>query len=149
MRQILVLALGVLASIPLTPVLQQPKGPPRPQNKLIVSGTVHTAYHQPVPGARIVANLIRVEQSDPAVTCPPRQGSLREAKAETSPSGQFEVLFQSAGPQFDACLVLKVLAPTGSGLKDTVVSGQRVRFQLPDPRTHQILTVPIDVVLRQ
>jgi hypothetical protein len=147
MTQISVLVLAVLASAAMAPALQQPQGPPRPSNKLIVSGTVYTAQHQPVARARIVADLMRVDRTDTALACPQRQAAQRNA--ESAATGQFEVLFQSPGPQFDACLVVAVFAPSESGLKDTVVSGQRVRFQLPDPRTHEVSTVRVDIVLRQ
>ncbi len=147
MTQTSALVLAVLASASIAPALQQPHGPPRPSNKLIVSGTVHTAQHQPVARARIVADLVRVDRTDTALACPQRQGGHRNT--ESAATGQFEVVFQSPGPQFDACLVVAVFAPSGSGLKDTVVAGQRVRFQLPDPRTHEVSTVHLDIVLRQ
>src|SRR2546421_7267869 len=126
--------------------MQQPKGPPRPPNKLLVSGSIQTTERTPVVGARVVAELIRFDRTgtgDPE--CLPQFSAHLEA--ESSPTGQFEILFQSPGPQFDACLVVRVFAPAGSGLRDTTISGQRVRFELPDPHTHQVSTVHLDAVL--
>ncbi len=124
-----------------TPVfgMQQPKGPPRPPNKLIVSGSIQTTEHGAVAGARVVAELSRFRIDMPKFSV--------HLEAESSPTGQYEILFQSPGPQFDACLVVRVFAPAGSGLRDTTISGQRVRFELPDPHTHQVSTVHLDAVL--
>jgi len=96
MTQTSALVLAVLASASIEPALQQPHGPPRPSNKLIVSGTVHTAQHQPVAGARIVVDLMRVDRSDTALACPQRPAGQRNA--ESAATGQFEILFQSPGP---------------------------------------------------
>ena len=84
MNLISVLAFAFLSS---ASRVQQPQGPPRPPNKLIVSGTVQTVQRTPVAGARVVADLIRLEPADTAgATCPPKPGWQRETAS--SPTGR-------------------------------------------------------------
>lgn len=126
--------------------LQGPQGPPRSTNRIIVSGMVRSPQGAPVAGARVVAELSRRETPNTAAdSCMGRPALQREAVS--SATGQFDIPLESAGPQFDACLVVRIVAPVGSGLKDTTVSGQRFRFAVP--RTPEVPSVRLEVVLSE
>ncbi len=119
-------------------------GPPRPANKAIVSGIVQTTKGTPVPGSRVVAQLFSEEAPGPG------EGRCRgmlamQREAASSATGEFLIPIESPGPQFNVCLVVMVSPPPGTGLRDSSSSGQRFRFELP--RTNQVTTMHVDVVL--
>lgn len=118
------------------------QSPPRPLNRVIITGAVHTTQDTPVAGAHVVAELIH----EPT----PRTGSCEgilalRGDAETLATGRFTIPIQTPGPQSDVCLVVRVAAPAGSGLRDTTVSGQRFFYGIPP--TTAIPTVQVAVVL--
>jgi hypothetical protein len=124
--------------------LRAATGPPRPPNKAIVSGIVQTTKRTPVPGSRVVAQLFYEEA--PGIGEGSCRGTMAmQREAASSATGEFLIPIESPGPQFNACLVVMVSAPPGTGLRDSSSSGQRFRFELP--RTNQVTTVHVEVVL--
>lgn len=120
------------------------RGPTRPVNRVLVAGMVQTTNHMPVPGARVIAQLL--DEALPGAAGSPCQGALDIVREAFSlATGEFNLLIESPGPQFDACLVVKVFAPPGSGLKDTTLSSQRFRFEVP--RAGEVPTIHLEVTL--
>lgn len=135
------LAVGVASCRPVSP----PKGPPPAMNRVVVSGVVRTTAGRPVGEARVVAQLVSEHVSGRAPSegwgsC--RGGLWAQREVVSSATGQFDIAFESIGPQVDACLVLRVFPPAESGLRDTTASGWRFRFEVP-PRT-EIPTVRVE-----
>ena len=64
----------------------------------------------------------------------------------TKATGEFEIPIESVGPQKNVCLVLTILAPSGSGLRDTSLFGYRFHMAPPDSGSGPV--VEIDVVLQ-
>ena len=117
--------------------------PVRPLNRVIIAGAVQTTDGTPVAGARVIPELLR-ELAPQTGSC---RGllSVQGQEAKSSRTGQFTIPIEAAGPQTAVCLVTKVFAPPGSGLRDTTVSGQRFFYGIPPTTT--IPTVHVRAVL--
>ena len=119
--------------------------PTRPPAGALIRGAVRTDAHSPVGGATVIAQLMREDEGNPAGgRC---RGPLgMRLDTVTKVTGEFEMPIESVVPQWDVCLVLTILAPLGSGLRDTSLFGYRFRLELSDSSSSPV--VEIDVVLQ-
>ncbi len=117
--------------------------PPRPPARALIRGAVRTDAHSPVGGATVISELMH-DVNPAGGRCPGPRGMRLDTV--TKATGEFEIPIESVGPQWDACLVLMILAPSGSGLRDTTLSGYRFLLAPPDSGSGPV--VEIDVVLQ-
>ena len=114
--------------------------PARPPMRALIRGTVRTDAHRPVGAARVIAELMHPAAGRCRGVLAFRRDTVTEA------TGEFEIPIVAVGPQYDACLVLTIRAPSGSGLRDTSLFGYRFRMELSDSGRSPV--VEIDVVLQ-
>ena len=125
---------------------RQAGGPPRAPNRVLLRGVVRSVVGRPVVAATVFAELVNERTGRQETGRCQGQVSLRRDTV-TASTGEFEIPIEAVGPQFQACLVLKVLAPSGSGLRDTSLSGHRFWFGLP--HAGDTTTVELEVVLME
>ena len=123
----------------------QGRSPPRPPYRALIRGVVRTDAHRPVGAATVIAELTNERDGNPEAGRCRGLVALRHDTV-TEATGEFEIPIEVVGPQFDACLVLTILAPSGSGLRDTSLFGHRFRMEPSDSGRSPV--VDIDVVLR-
>ena len=118
--------------------------PPRPPARALIRGVVRTAAHRPVDAATVIAELTNEHERPTEGRC--RGTRVIRLDTVTEVTGKFEIPIESVGPSFNACLVLTILAPSGSGLRDTSLFGYRFLLAPPDSGSGPV--VEIDVVLQ-
>ncbi len=118
--------------------------PPRPPARALIRGAVRTDALSSVSGALVIAELMRDDGNPAGGRC---RGPLgMRLDTVTKAAGEFEIPIESVGPPWDVCLVLTILAPSGSGLRDTVLFGYRFRLELSDSSSSPV--VEVEVVLQ-
>ena len=128
------------------PIADQASLPPRPPSRALIRGAVRTEANRPVGGAAVIAEVMYKYDAPTEGRC---QGTrVLRLDTVTEATGEFEIPIETVGPAFpNACLVLMILAPSGSGLRDTTLSGYRFDLAVPESGSSGPV-VEIEVVLQ-